>query len=76
MPPRTGCSLSSASPDDSPELHAKDTYLGGDKKGDMKVINVMTHNALAGANGAATIWAFVLNRTISFSSAVTAASAP
>ena len=35
--------------DDSPELHAKDTYLGGDKKGDMKVINVMTHNALAGA---------------------------
>ena len=35
--------------DDSPELHAKDTYLGGDKKGDMNVINVMTHNALAGA---------------------------
>lgn len=32
--------------DDSPELHAKDTYLGGDKKGDMKVINVMTHQAL------------------------------
>ena len=35
--------------DDSPELHAKDTYLGGDKKGDMKVINVMTHNALDAA---------------------------
>jgi len=35
--------------DDSPELHAKDTYLGGDKKGDMNVINVMTRNALAGA---------------------------
>jgi urocanate reductase len=35
--------------DDSPELHAKDTYLGGDKKGDLKVINVMTHNALDAA---------------------------
>lgn len=35
--------------DDSPELHAKDTYLGGDKKGDPKVINVLTHNALDAA---------------------------
>lgn len=35
--------------DDSPELHAKDTYLGGDKKGDMKVINVMTQQALDAA---------------------------
>ena len=35
--------------DDSPELHAQDTYKGGDKKGDMKVINVMTHNALDAA---------------------------
>lgn len=35
--------------DDSPELHAKDTYLGGDKKGDMKVIKVMTENALDAA---------------------------
>ena len=35
--------------DDSPELHAQDTYKGGDKKGDMKVINVMTHNALSAA---------------------------
>ncbi len=35
--------------DDSPELHAQDTFKGGDKKGDMKVINVMTHNALDAA---------------------------
>ena len=35
--------------DDSPELHAKDTYLGGDKKGGPKVINVLTHNALDAA---------------------------
>lgn len=35
--------------DDSPELHAEDTYKGGDKKGDMKVINVMTHQALDAA---------------------------
>ena len=34
---------------DSPELHAKDTYLGGDKKGDPAVIKVLTDNALAGA---------------------------
>ena len=34
---------------DSPELHAKDTFKGGDQKGDMKVINVMTHNALDAA---------------------------
>ncbi len=34
---------------DSPELHAKDTYKGGDEKGDMKVINVLTHNALDAA---------------------------
>ena len=32
--------------DDSPELHAQDTFKGGDGKGDMKVINVMTHEAL------------------------------
>lgn len=35
--------------DDSPELHAMDTYKGGDKKGDFKVISVMTHNALDAA---------------------------
>ena len=35
--------------DDSAELHAKDTFKGGDCKGDMKVINVMTHNALDAA---------------------------
>lgn len=35
--------------DDSPELHAQDTFKGGDQKGDMKVINVMTHNALDAA---------------------------
>lgn len=35
--------------DDSPELHATDTYKGGDGKGDMKVINVMTHQALDAA---------------------------
>ena len=35
--------------DDSPELHAEDTFKGGDGKGDMKVINVMTHNALSAA---------------------------
>ena len=35
--------------DDSPELHAEDTFKGGDGKGDMKVINVMTHNALDAA---------------------------
>lgn len=35
--------------DDSPELHAADTYKGGDKKGDLKVINVMTHQALEAA---------------------------
>ena len=35
--------------DDSPELHAQDTYKGGDQKGDMKVINVMTHQALDAA---------------------------
>lgn len=35
--------------DDSPELHAEDTYKGGDMKGDLKVINVMTHNALDAA---------------------------
>lgn len=34
---------------DSPELHAKDTYLGGDKKGDPAVIKVLADNALAGA---------------------------
>lgn len=32
--------------DDSAERHAADTFKGGDKKGDMKVINVMTANAL------------------------------
>ena len=35
--------------DDSPELHAQDTFKGGDGKGDMKVINVMTHEALDAA---------------------------
>lgn len=35
--------------DDSPELHATDTFKGGDGKGDMKVINVMTHKALDAA---------------------------
>ena len=35
--------------DDSPELHAQDTFRGGDGKGDMKVINVMTHEALDAA---------------------------
>ena len=35
--------------DDSPELHAQDTFKGGDEKGDMKVINVMTHQALDAA---------------------------
>ena len=35
--------------DDSPELHAQDTFKGGDGKGDMKVINVMTHEALEAA---------------------------
>lgn len=35
--------------DDSPELHAEDTYKGGDTKGDMNVIKVMTHNALDAA---------------------------
>lgn len=35
--------------DDSPELHAEDTFKGGDGKGDMKVINVMTHQALDAA---------------------------
>ncbi len=35
--------------DDSPELHAEDTYKGGDKKGDMNVIRVMTNNALDAA---------------------------
>ena len=35
--------------DDSAELHAADTFKGGDKKGDMKVINVMTANALDAA---------------------------
>ncbi len=38
--------------DDSPEQHAKDTFAGGDKKGDMKVINVMAHQALAAAEWA------------------------
>lgn len=32
--------------DDSPELHAQDTFKGGDGKGDMEVIKVMTDNAL------------------------------
>ena len=35
--------------DDSPELHAEDTNKGGDMKGDMNVIKVMTHNALDAA---------------------------
>ena len=35
--------------DGSPELHAQDTFKGGDGKGDMKVINVMTHEALDAA---------------------------
>lgn len=35
--------------DDSAELHAQDTYKGGDKKGDMNVIKVMTNNALDAA---------------------------
>lgn len=35
--------------DDSPELHAEDTYKGGDMKGDMNVIKIMTHNALDAA---------------------------
>ena len=35
--------------DDSPELHAQDTFKGGDEKGDMKVITVMTHQALDAA---------------------------
>ena len=38
--------------DDSPELHAEDTYKGGDMKGDMNVIKVMTHNALDAAKRA------------------------
>ena len=35
--------------DDSAERHAADTFKGGYKKGDMKVINVMTANALDAA---------------------------
>ena len=35
--------------DDSPELHAQDTFKGGDGTGDMKVIEVMTHGALDAA---------------------------
>lgn len=35
--------------DDSAERLAADTFKGGDKKGDMKVINVMTANALDAA---------------------------
>lgn len=35
--------------DDSAERYAADTFKGGDKKGDMKVINVMTANALDAA---------------------------
>lgn len=35
--------------DDSAERHAADTFKGGDKKGDLKVINVMTANALDAA---------------------------
>lgn len=35
--------------DDSAERHAADTFKGGDKKGDMTVINVMTANALDAA---------------------------
>ncbi len=35
--------------DDTPELHAQDTFKGGDEKGDMKVINVMTEEALDAA---------------------------
>lgn len=35
--------------DDSAERHAADTFKGGDKKGDMKVINIMTANALDAA---------------------------
>ncbi len=35
--------------DDSPELHAEDTFKGGDAKGDRAVINVMTRNALDAA---------------------------
>lgn len=35
--------------DDSAERHSADTFKGGDKKGDMKVINVMTANALDAA---------------------------
>lgn len=34
---------------DSPELHAEDTFKGGDGKGDKKVIEVLTHNALDAA---------------------------
>lgn len=35
--------------DDSPELHAEDTYKGGDMKGDKAVINVLAQNALDAA---------------------------
>ena len=35
--------------DDSAARHAADTFKGGDNKGDMKVINVMTANALDAA---------------------------
>ena len=35
--------------DDSPELHAEDTYKGGDMKGDKAVIKVLADNALAAA---------------------------
>lgn len=38
--------------DDSPERHAQDTYIGGDKKGDLEVIRTMTGNALSAAKWA------------------------
>ena len=38
--------------DDSAERHAQDTYIGGDKKGDLEVIRTMTGNALSAAKWA------------------------
>ena len=61
--------------DDSPELHAEDTYKGGDMKGDMNVIKVMTHTLLTLPNGAVTTSAFASKTITSSSSADTPASA-
>lgn len=38
--------------DDSPERHAQDTYIGGDKKGDLSVIRTLTGHALETAKWA------------------------